>query len=177
MATVEKRGKSYRITASVGYSLDGKQVRQRMTWTPEPNMTPHQIEKELDRQKVMFENSVESGQYVNVKNIKLAEFCKEYLDLTKSTLSPTTWRSYQRTIELRINPALGHMKLSDLRPLHVQRFIKQLEEPGKVIDKNARYKQGSPTMPSKRLSPATVKTYSCSVTIGPWPCCKARIDT
>lgn len=157
MATVEKRGKSYRITASAGYSLDGKQVRQRMTWAPEPNMTPHQIERELQRQKIMFENSVESGQYVNAKNIKLAEFCKEYLEMTESALSPTTWRSYQRTIELRINPALGHIKLSDLRPLHVQRFIKQLEEPGKVIDKNARYKKGKHEAESKCLSPATVK--------------------
>lgn len=77
--------------------------------------------------------------------------------MTKATLSPTTWRSYQRTIELHINPALGHMKLSDLRPIHVQEFIQQLEEPGKVIDKNARYSQRSPVTPSKRLSPATVK--------------------
>lgn len=157
MATAEKRGKSYRITASAGYSIEGKQVRQRMTWTPTPGMTEKQIEKELERQKVMFENSVQSGQYVDTKNIKLGEFCNEYLDLTKSTLSPTTWRSYQRTIELRINPALGHIKLSDLRPLHVQKFIKQLEEPGKVIDKNARYKKGKQKADSKRLSPATVK--------------------
>lgn len=138
MATIEKRGKSYRITASAGYSINGKQVRARTTWTPEQSMTERQIQKELEKQTALFENSVENGQYVNTKNIKLAEFCKEYLSMTEATLSPTTWRSYQRTIELRINPALGHMKLSDLRPIHVQKFIRQLEEPGKVIDKNAR---------------------------------------
>jgi hypothetical protein len=157
MATIEKRGKGYRITASAGYSINGKQIRSRTTWTPKPGMTERQIKKQLERETVLFENSVKNGQHINAKNIKLAEFCKEYLEMTKATLSPTTWRSYQRTIELRINPALGHIKLSDLRPIHMQKFIKQLEEPGKAIDKNARYKEGSPAAPSKRLSPATVK--------------------
>lgn len=55
MATVEKRGKSKRIMASCGYDVDGTQERQRMTWMPEGGMTPEQIEKELNRQAVLFE--------------------------------------------------------------------------------------------------------------------------
>ena len=42
MATFTKRGKSYLIRASSGYTVDGKQVRPSMTWRPEPGMTERQ---------------------------------------------------------------------------------------------------------------------------------------
>ena len=45
MAIVEKRGDSYSICVSTGYSTIGKQVRKNFTWTPEPGMTEKQIEK------------------------------------------------------------------------------------------------------------------------------------
>ena len=45
MASIEKRGNSYRIKVSCGYKADGTQVFQRMTWTPDPKMTAKQIEK------------------------------------------------------------------------------------------------------------------------------------
>ncbi|WP_313127886.1 hypothetical protein [Anaerocolumna sp.] len=35
MATVEKRGSSYRITVSNGYDVTGKQIREETTFTPD----------------------------------------------------------------------------------------------------------------------------------------------
>lgn len=69
MATVVKRGDTYKITASCGYTTKGKQVRQSMTWKPTPNMTQKQIEKELERQKVLFEEQCK-GMYTYGGNIK-----------------------------------------------------------------------------------------------------------
>ena len=54
MATAVKRGDSYKITASCGYDISGKQIRKHTTWTPPVGMTPRQIAKELERQKVLF---------------------------------------------------------------------------------------------------------------------------
>ena len=51
MATVEKRGKSYRITVAAGIDLNGKQIRHRFVWTPDEKLTPRQVEKELNRQE------------------------------------------------------------------------------------------------------------------------------
>ena len=34
MATIQKRGESYKISVSCGYDLNGKQIRRTMTWTP-----------------------------------------------------------------------------------------------------------------------------------------------
>ena len=50
VAAYTKRGNSYRIRASVGYTVEGKQVMKSKTWTPTPGMTERQIEKELNRQ-------------------------------------------------------------------------------------------------------------------------------
>ena len=58
MATIQKRNGSYIIRVSCGYDVKGKQIRQSMTWTPLPNMTKKQIEKELIRQATLFEESV-----------------------------------------------------------------------------------------------------------------------
>lgn len=98
MATIEKRGDSFRIMVSTGYDVSGKQLRKRTTWTPTPGMTVRQIKKELDRVAVEFENSVSSGQYVDDKNIRLAEFCVDFLEITKSTLAPRTLTSYKSYI-------------------------------------------------------------------------------
>lgn len=53
MATYSKRGSSYRIRSSVGYTPEGKQIILSRTWTPFPGITPKQVEKELNRQMVL----------------------------------------------------------------------------------------------------------------------------
>ena len=49
MATIEKRNNAYRITVCCGYDINGKQIRRRMTYTPDEKMTAKQIEKEVQR--------------------------------------------------------------------------------------------------------------------------------
>ena len=79
MATIEKRGKSYRITACCGYYINGNQIRRRMTYKPEPNMTKKQIDKEVQRQAVLFEEQCAKGLVLS-GNIKLAEFIEYYFE-------------------------------------------------------------------------------------------------
>ena len=65
MATIKKRGDSYLIRVSCGYDVNGKHKEQSMTWKPDEGMTKKQIEKELNRQAVMFGQS------------RLQDFCYE----------------------------------------------------------------------------------------------------
>ena len=73
MATIEKRNNSYRITVACGYDIGGKQIRRRMTYTPEKGMTAKQIEKEVQRQAVLFEEKCQNGNVLD-GNIKFADF-------------------------------------------------------------------------------------------------------
>lgn len=52
--TSKKGVVSYQFRVSLGYK-DGQQIIRTMTWTPDGKMTPRQIEKEVTRQSVLFE--------------------------------------------------------------------------------------------------------------------------
>ena len=78
MATIRKRKNSYEITVSCGYDINNKQIRRTMTYTPEPNMTAKQIEKEVQRQAVLFEEQCAKGLVMDSK-IKFADFAEEWL--------------------------------------------------------------------------------------------------
>lgn len=68
MATIEKRNNAYRITVCCGYDINGKQIRRRMTYTPDEKMTAKQIEKEVQRQAVLFEEQCRDFHPLSMKN-------------------------------------------------------------------------------------------------------------
>ena len=68
MATIRKRGNSYQIRVSCGYDTSGNQVVQTMTWKPADGMNKKQIEKELQKQAILFEDKCMKGQVTaNIK--------------------------------------------------------------------------------------------------------------
>ena len=129
MATIEKRGKSYKIIVSKGYDINGRQIRERMTWIPDPKMTPRQIEKELNRQATLFEERIRCTNTVN-SNIRLVDFTDLFLkDYASTNLKAKSIYNYQEKMA-RINLALGHIKLKDLKPGHIASFYSNLQEKG-----------------------------------------------
>ena len=62
MANIRKRGNTYQIRVSCGYDVRGVQQFQSKTWKPDEGMTPKQIEKELNRQAILFEEECKKGQ-------------------------------------------------------------------------------------------------------------------
>ena len=130
MATVEKRGKGYRITVAAGIDLNGKQIRHRLNWTPDDKLTPKQVEKELNRQIVRFEEQVKTGSIAVEGNIRFADFAERYMsDYGRPNLKPTTVSNYERNL-VRINQAIGHIRLKDLTTFHIQAFYRNLQEEG-----------------------------------------------
>ena len=120
---------SYRIRVSRGYDVKGNKLKPyEMTYKPAPNMTAKQIEKELNKQAVMFEEQCKRGQFGDNTNIIFADFCDQYKDIMKESLSPTTLEMYESAIDRLFKPALGHLRLKNIKPIHIQSFIKQLAE-------------------------------------------------
>lgn len=128
MPTITKRGETYRIRAYCGYDARGKQVSRSMTWKPAPGMTPRQIEKEVQRQAVLFEEKC-SGQGWG-GSVKFETFCKQWFEeYANPSLRP---RSVARLHQLegRTYAALGHIRLDKLTPRHIQTFINDLGKDG-----------------------------------------------
>ena len=94
MATITKRGDTYRIRCSLGYDSQGKQVIRSTTWKPAPGMTAKQAEKELNRFAVLFEEKCKSGGGdPHITFEKLAE--KWFAEYAKSHLKAKTYHEYR----------------------------------------------------------------------------------
>lgn len=143
---------SYRIRVCRGYDNKGKKLKPyEMTWKPSDNMTSKQIEKELNRQAIYFEEQCKQGKIGSTHNMKLSEFCSLYLEIKKDVLAPRVWADYSRVIDKLIIPLLGHIRLAELKPAHVQQFVQYLS--GDVKQK----RDGSPDTDSTKLSQATIR--------------------
>lgn len=135
MATVEKRtgknGKvSYRITVAGGLDSTGKQIRSRMTWEPpKPRMSEKQIEKALSRAVADFEREIEQGYKLDHKQT-FSEYADYVLDLKERTGTKLRTLELYRELLKRINAAIGHLKLTDIRPQHLNKFYQNLGEEG-----------------------------------------------
>ena len=127
MATIKKRGNSYLIRVSCGYDMQGKQIVHSMTWKPEAGMTVKQMEKEVQKQAVLFEEKCKSGLYLS-SNIRFADFAEKWLtDYAEKQLKAKTIARYKDLLK-RINQAIGHIKLNQLQPIHLLRFYDNLAE-------------------------------------------------
>jgi integrase len=77
MATVRQVGNSYQIRVSCGYDKCGKHIEESMYWTPEKEMSEKELDNELTRQKVLFQESVKEG--YKTCSMKFEEFAEEWL--------------------------------------------------------------------------------------------------
>lgn len=129
IANIQKRSQSYLIRVSAGYDKNGKQIVKSMTWKPGPNMSQKQIEKEVQKQAVLFEQKCNSGQYVS-SSIKFSDFSDIWLEkYAEKQLKTKTLLRYTELLK-RINQALGHISLEKLQPIHIMNFYDNLQEEG-----------------------------------------------
>jgi len=133
MAHIEKiegkQGTSYRISISAGFDTQGKRIRHRMNYKPTPGMTERQIQKAVQRAAADFERSIEQGFALDNRQA-FADYAEYVLDLKQRTGTKARTLDRYRDMMVRINQAIGHIKLADLRPQHLNSFYKNLAEPG-----------------------------------------------
>ena len=152
MANVQKRGNSYRIKVSCGYSSDGKQIIQSKTWRPEPGMTERQIEKELRRQVVHFEEACLKGNVV--ATIKFEDFARQWFkEYAEIRLKQRTVEGYHQ-MEKRIYKAIGHIRLDKLTTRHIQQFI---------VDLCSAEREDGRNRNGGKLSTKTIKLYKSMI--------------
>lgn len=156
MASARLRGKRYEIAVFCGLDSCGKRIYRYSYWTPEPGMTPKQIEKELERQKTLFENKVKTGEVLD-STVYFRDFADRWMEeYAKPRLAPKTFQRYQDYLK-RIIPAIGHIKLADLRPMHLNAFYKNLAEPG--IKRQGKRDKNGKLLEQKPLAPKTIQEH------------------
>ncbi len=129
MAHIEKRGKnSYRLVVTIGYDEKGIPIRERKTIQAK---NPTEAKKQL----AIFEAEILTGKYIKPERITLNDLYKVWNEnVTESDLSPRTKQEYINVYKKRIKPLYGHMKLSDIMPIHVLNFVNSLNKDGARLD-------------------------------------------
>lgn len=143
MASVRKRGNSYQITVSNGRNIYGKQLIETATFVPDPNRTEKQNQKALEKFVFEFEEKVKSGKILAGEKMTYQQYIELWLkDYAYKQLEQTSIERCESSLNNLILPAIGHLKLAHIQPLHIQGFYDSLEEKG--FTKNGVHKNYKP---------------------------------
>lgn len=131
MASIRKRGKSYQITVSNGRDIHDRQILETATWTPDPSKTEKQNQKALDRFAMDFEDKVKSGKYLKGEKMTYKEYSALWLsEYAEKQMERTSIERCENSLNNIILPAIGHLRLSEIQPLHLTRLYSGLAEHG-----------------------------------------------
>lgn len=172
MATIRKRGNTYQIRVSCGYDTNGNQVEQAMTWKPDKKMTEKQIEKELNRQAVIFEENCMKG--LQVASVKFEDFAEQWFkEYAEIKLKPKSIEGY-RWMSNRIYKAIGHIRLDKITARHLQSFILEMSAEKRCDGRNKRNgKLSAKTIKSHISMISTIFDYAIKMQMLQYNPCKA----
>jgi integrase len=131
MANMEKRGKdSWRFTVNLGNDAEGKPILRRKT--VKGIRTKSEARSELSK----FETEVLSGEYIAPEKMTISAFVQEWKNkYAKKQLGAKTYETYLLHLNNRILPAFGHLRLDQIKPVHIINFLDNLSETGIRKDK------------------------------------------
>lgn len=144
MASIEKRGTSYRITVCLGTDIYGKKLFEKITFRPDPGLTPAKEKKAVEAFAFDFEQKVLNGKVLDGRKTTLYDFTQRWLkEVAAQKLQPKTIAAYTDILN-DIMPKLGHYKLTDLKPAVLNSHFSSLTQDGARKDgKPGGYSKGT----------------------------------
>ena len=128
----DKSGKliSYSVRVHRGRGSDGKQLKPwTATFEVSPTWTEKSARKKAEAFAATFEKECRAGT-TSDSRLKFAEYCDYVIELKEQRgVKHSTIVRYKELSE-RIYPAIGHIKLKDLRADHLNCFYTALSQPG-----------------------------------------------
>lgn len=124
----EKTGVSYKITVAKGRDSNGKQIRHYTTWTPPQGMGEKRAEKEVQKVALQFETQIEQGFQLDNRQTFL-EYARYVIGLKEQGGAKHNTILEYRHLLSRLESTLGRMKLTEIRPQHLNRLYKDLQAP------------------------------------------------
>lgn len=114
MATITKRGDTFRIKISLGYDAEHKQIIKSTTFKPPQGVTPKKAEKLAQQFAYEFESRCKDYTELN-ENMRFSELADWYFEnFAPVELKPSTADTYKGQYEKHIKPVIGNMKLKEI---------------------------------------------------------------
>jgi integrase len=122
--SIRKRGNKYSYTVDIGRdSVTGKRKQK--------TKSGFKTKKEAQAALAKIINEVESGEFNDTDKTTLIAFAEDFFETqVKPNLRKATQYNYTRTISLLGEHKIGRCNLSDVNAMHVQSFLKYLQDKG-----------------------------------------------
>lgn len=132
MAYYQKRGRnSYLLTVNTGYDTNGKRIRKTKTIKIEDESllkTTKKLRDYLNEELHKFKMEVEAGEYIAPEKMQLKDFVIDWENkYAIKELSETTLANYLSHLKNHILPALGHMQIDKIMPVHIVNLLDQMK--------------------------------------------------
>lgn len=137
MAHIEKRGpNSYRLRVPLPVEAEGDKRRFKSVTVRYPStMTAKQQMRRAKQDLALLEQQVEQGVVTLGRAPTLEAFAYDWLQDKGAGLAEKTREHYRGLLARRILPALGHYRLDKLTPAVIQKFYRDMQQPGARLDK------------------------------------------
>ncbi len=114
MASITKRGNTYRIRVFVGTDMTGKKLMKSTTFTPPDGVTPRKAEKLAQEYALEFERHCKGYAVLN-ENMRFSELAEWYFsNYALQELKESTVYTYKGQYKKHIEPILGNVKVKDI---------------------------------------------------------------
>jgi integrase len=122
VASVQKRGEgSYLLVVEAGYKSDGSRAKRTKTVKADGIREARKLLAE-------FQTEVEAGEYISPEKMKVADFIEDWrTKYAQKELESATLATYNVHIKNRIIPYFGHMRLDQVKAIHVVNFLSSLD--------------------------------------------------
>lgn len=124
---IVKRGKTYRITVSLGTDSQGKRVRETVTYNPDPTLTAKQAEQAAYKYGIEIENKLKRGGSVKNDSLTFSQFAEMYFEDHSGTNKEYTSVQYRDIYEKRLKPYFGNMRIKNITALDVRQWLNSLK--------------------------------------------------
>jgi integrase len=133
--TFSKTGKSsYRLEYYNGVDENGKPNRFRKTVRIIAK-NDNDADKKVRQELLKFVAEIESSNYIKPQKMTFKEFVKDWREeYALGNLSPNTLELYDQHLKTRIIPKFGHLRLEQIKPLQITRFLNDLLKDGARLD-------------------------------------------
>ena len=123
---------SYSVRVHRGRGQDGKQLKPwTATFEVSPTWTEKSAKKKAEAFAATFEKECRAGT-TSDSRLKFAEYCDYVIDLKEQRGAKHSTIARYRELTDRIFAAIGHLKLKDIRPDHLNGFYTELAKPGET---------------------------------------------
>ncbi len=148
----DKEGRliSYSIRVHRGRDADGKQLKPwTATFTVEPTWTEKSARKKAEAFAATFEKECREGTRTDTRQT-IEQYGKYCIDLKETTgVKPSTITLYRSLSARLVFPYIGHIKLKDIKPQHLNDLYTELSKEG--MNKNGGKLSGKTILEVHRL--------------------------